>query len=139
MSKYAELDKAALVEEITKRKNEGRTIKADMRSEEKMRAALDEDDEMKELEGTSGTVEDQIPAQPDMPSVSTQPSAEVFKNGFKAKNNADGFIYQVADVSKTYPDDVKPFKARVPKQASGHPGLYWEGSEAEFKEQFSKL
>lgn len=84
----------------------------------------------------SGPMARQIPLQPEMPTTATQPTDGVFAKGFKARNNSDGYTYEVVVVKD---DSLKPFKARVPKQASGHPGMFWEGSEVEFKETFTKI
>jgi len=131
MSKYSEMTKEELVDEIKTRKITGVDLRA---NKETLVAALEAAD--KPEEKPSGPLASQIPFQPEMPSVATQPSNEAFAKGFKAKNNVDGYTYEVV---KDDGDAVKPYKARVPKQASGHPGMYWEGTEAEFKDTFTKV
>lgn len=134
MQDYSVLSKDDLVEEIKRRK-----IKANLRAG---KAELVSVLKMDDVENNPAQVkptkslQDQIPAQPEMPTAPTQPNDKAFANGFKVKHNVDGFIYEcICDPT----DEVKPYKARVPKQASGHPGLYWDGSEADFKDTFSKV
>jgi hypothetical protein len=71
-----------------------------------------------------------------MPAEATQPSEDVFASGYLARNKVDGYTYQTARIAS---DTTKPCKARVPRQSSGHPGLYWEGTEEEFSALFVKV
>lgn len=137
-SNYSELSNPELVGEIKKRRESGRVIKVDLRkSDDFLIAALEADDAAtpEQEEQLLGELHNQLLAPGELPVTSTVPSDEAFSKGFRARNKSDGYTYQVAEV----PDDNRPFKARVPKQASGHPGLYWEGSEEEFQSNFSKL
>lgn len=78
----------------------------------------------------------QISKQPEIAGKPTQPSDDEFSKGTLARHKGDGMLYQVV---KDKPDEFnKSVKARVPAQDSGHPGMYWEGSEAEFVELFEK-
>lgn len=134
MSDYSELSKPELVKEIMKRK-----IKADLRLNKTELVSVLKMDDVENggaQEKPASAIHDQIPAQPEMPSAPTQPSHEAFSKGFKAVNKADGLTYEVV-CDPT--DEAKPYKARVPKQSSGHPGLFWDGSESEFKDTFSKV
>lgn len=165
---YKTLTKEELIEEIKARRSNGSKIAVDLRSAEPVLiAALENDDLGKAiaeeakasapaqipptlpavaLETPPPVVAEppvkatplasQIPLEPEMPSQATQPHPDVFEAGFLARNKADGYIYQVALVGS---DALKPYKCRVPKQASGHPGLFWEGNEDEFTALFSKV
>lgn len=142
MSKYLKLDKEALVAEVKKRRAAGSPIKVNLTaSEDDLRAALDLDDETQppatELPAP-GTLGNQLPREPETPTQATQPSDEDFAKGVLHKSKQDGYVYSVV----TLPigsDDPKPVKARIPAQPSGHPGLYWEGSQAEFEANFTKV
>lgn len=70
-------------------------------------------------------------------SVPTQPSEEEWAGGEHHRHKGDGLTYEV--VKRDADAFNKPFKARVPKQESGHPGLYWEGSQEEFDATFTKV
>ncbi len=148
---YKEMSKDELIDEIKARRSNGSSISVDLRaSEEKLIAALEMDDlengsdaalEMDDLENGSDAVPandmtSQIPMNPEAPTEATQPSDEVFAGGFRATNKLDGYTYQVAIVES---DATKSYKARVPKQSSGHPGMFWEGSAEEFNVIFSKV
>lgn len=142
-SKYAALDKPSLVEEIKKRRAGGSDITVDITSKkEDLIAALEMDDisngeveEDQQGKPVDGSFENQIEAQPEFPLQATQPDDEAFAKGFKAKNKADNYTYQVIKQDQ----ESRPYKARIPKQASGHPGLFWEGTEDEFKDNFDRL
>jgi hypothetical protein len=145
MSKYASLDKDALVAEIKTRRQAGSKISVDLRAaDDKLRAALELDDvsggsssapvqKAAKLDKTT-SLESQIQLDPIAPEAPTQPTEDEFAKGFIALNNKDGLRYQVIKTE----DELKPYKARIPKQASGHPGLFWEGSGEEFKDTFVK-
>lgn len=162
MSKYASLTKDQLIEEIKTRREAGHNITVDLRwAEDKLIAALETDD-IENGEGGNGDnptplqpapekpkkkvknpeVEDQLEAEPELVSEPTQPSDEDFAKGFKAvsKNHINpktgkGYVYQALN---TKDGSARPFKARIPAQASGHPGFFWEGSEAEFDSVFKR-
>lgn len=135
MSKYSTLDKEALVAEVKRRRAAGSTIKVDLRApEDDLRAALDADDEPKEA-SAPGTLGNQLPRQPEAPTQATQPTDEAFADGELYKSKAEGYTYQFINVPS---DELKPRKGRIPAQASGHPGLFWEGSQAEFEASFTK-
>lgn len=148
MSDYTKLTKPELVEEIKKRRAAGSKIAVDLRSDEATLVAslemddlagdkANDEDEGNQLdkEFVPGSIENQLSAAPEIPSGATQPDDEAFSKGFKARDK-QGIIFQVI---KDPTDELKPYKARVPKQASGHPGLYWEGSKEEYNETFEKL
>lgn len=142
MSKYSNLDKDALVAEVKRRRTAGSTIKVDLRApEDDLRAALDLDDETQppatEL-SAPGTLGNQLPREPETPTQATQPSDEDFSKGVLYKSNQDGYVYAVITLPLGA-EDPKPVKARIPAQPSGHPGLYWEGSQAEFEANFKKV
>lgn len=131
--------------EIKNRRAADRIVAVDLRAtNDVLITALEMDDletpegeaEQKRQAGLTGEIDNQLLAPGELPTTSTVPSDEVFAKGFRAKNKGDGYVYQVAVVEG---DDNRPYKARIPKQASGHPGLYWEGSEDEFQANFSKL
>lgn len=148
-SQYANLGKDELSEAVKARRAAGRTIKADLRNEDSMRAGLESDDlengefdpakepaPKAETKKLSGDLTNQVVKQPEAPVIPTQPAEDVFaKKGFLARNKQDGLLYQVV---KDPADDVKPYKARVPKQESGHPGFFWEGSADEYNATFEK-
>lgn len=137
---YDTMTKDALVQEIKRRRDNGNNISVDLRAGfDILIAALQIDDANTKAQTPTplvdGSFENQLPKHPEMPSVATQPHDDVFAKGHKAKHNGDGFTYQVAHVE----GELKPYKARIPKQASGHPGLYWEGSPEEYKEHFTRI
>lgn len=140
--KYNDLDKDALIAEIKKRRSNGSSIAVDLRaSEDVLRNALLLDDvaagDSASPAPFTGGLANQLPLQPEMPSHATQPSEEAFGSSVLHKNSADGYVYQVIKSDDT--DALRPYKARVPPQASGHPGLFWEGSEDEFKAVFDRI
>ncbi len=143
-SKYEELSKDQLVDEIKSRRTAGREIKVDLRaSNDALISALELDDvegggdqKGPEKPAAFKALENQLPLQPEAPTEATQPHPDAFADGFKAKHKGDGYTYLVL---KAAGDDIKPFKARVPNQASGHPGLFWEGSPEEFAACFDKV
>lgn len=166
-SKYKGLTKDELIAEIKNRRDNGSDISVDLRKDEAtLITALELDDisgtsqpptatpavttppvppvaptaaqqapKPNPTVELDGSLENQVPLQPEMPSEATQPADDIFAKGFKAKNKNDTFVYQVVKVEG---DDPRPYKARVPKQASGHPGLFWEGTEEDFKSIFDK-
>lgn len=151
-TKYSGLSNEELVKEIKRRRSAGGTITVDLRSDnDKLVSALELDDvangtadeqEKEDVKGLSpgfvsnDPLENQVPLQPEMPSSATQPHDDVFKeSGLKARHVGDGYTYQIAYIE----GEDRPYKARIPKQASGHPGLYWEGNEAEYKACFEKV
>lgn len=77
----------------------------------------------------------QLSAAPEVPTVSTQPKEEEWKESDVYRHKKDGFLYQV--VKRASDPYDKPVKARVPAQ-NGHPGLFWEGTNDEFTEHFEK-
>ncbi len=70
-------------------------------------------------------------------SAPTQPAPEEYKGVWK--NTVDGLLYELAALpaEKDSPD-LKTHRLRVPPQAGGHPGLYWEGTKEQFKAIFEK-
>lgn len=78
----------------------------------------------------------QVAALPEMVSQPTQPSDKEFAGGSLARHKGDGLLYQV--VKREADEFNRPIKARVPAQASGHPGFYWEGTAEEFAALFEK-
>lgn len=148
-SKYVNTGKDALVNEIKKRRAGGRSISVDLRAaDDKLIAALDTDDlengefseksedQEKTKPNAPEALRNQLVNVPETPAKPTQPTDDEFAGGMIALNKVDGLLYQV---TKTPADEYnKPVKARVPAQDNGHPGFYWEGSEAEFAEQFEK-
>lgn len=143
-SKYADFTKDQLVAEIKNRRTAGRIVAVDLRAtNEVLITALETDDgetpeeeAEQERQALTGELHNQLLAPGELPSTNTVPSDEVFADGFRAKHRGDGYVYQVAYVPE---DATRPYKARIPKQASGHPGLFWEGSEEEFQASFAKL
>lgn len=159
MPKYDSLNKDQLVEEIKNRRAKGSPIAVDLRlSEELLRTALEVDDvsngetdedktkesnpplpaakPVKQVKPLTGELNNQLPLQPEMPTHATQPSEDAFSKAQKYRHLGDGYIYEVIRADS---DITKPYKARVPRQASGHPGLFWEGSDEEFKDTFTKI
>lgn len=67
----------------------------------------------------------------------TQPDEVEWAGGDLYKHKGDNLTYQV--VKREADAFSKPVKARVPSQESGHPGLYWEGTAAEFEAVFTKV
>lgn len=149
MPDYSKFTRDQLVEELKKRRSSGSKISVDLRSNEaNLIAALELDDisgdnatpdgaETNRLdqEFIPGSLDNQLSLEPETPTEATQPSDEEFAKGFKARDK-QGIVFQVIKVDS---DDLKPYKARVPRQKSGHPGLYWEGSAEEFKAEFERV
>lgn len=151
-AKYEGWTKEQAIDEIKARKVAGSTIKINLNSEtDKLIAALESDDVFNgkgddeeradvrkafETFESDDPLENQVRLQPEMPTEATQPSDDVFdRSGLKYRHIEDGYIYQVAVVD----DELQPYKARVPRQTSGHPGFFWSGTEAEFKKAFEKV
>lgn len=79
----------------------------------------------------------QIAKQPEAPSQSTQPLEKEWAEGALYQHKGDKLIYQV--VKRASDPYDKPVKARVPAQDSGHPGMFWEGTNEEFNANFEKV
>lgn len=91
----------------------------------------------REVGAAGASLHDQVAATAEAPATEpTQPTEEEWAGGGVYKHKGDGFRYQV--VKRATDAFNKPFKARVPAQTSGHPGFFWEGSEAEFADTFTK-
>jgi uncharacterized protein (UPF0305 family) len=128
---YQKLSKTDLLEEVKKRRAAGSKISTEKGADEAaLIAALKKDDSAR-----VNAIESQIPLAPDVIENPTQPSDEEFAGGFKARNKGDGYVYQV--IKQEVGD--RPYKARIPKQSSGHPGMYWEGSPEEFSDCFERV
>lgn len=156
-NKYSKLSKEDLIAEVKARREKGSTISVDLRSsEEVLAAALVKDDKMEEVAPTTptkppvpsslapaqptkpvdGSLGNQLERQPELPSLATQPAPDAWEKSFLAKNTKDGGLtYQVLITD----DELKPYKARIPAQASGHPGKFWEGNKEEYTATFEKL
>lgn len=135
-TKYDELEKDALVEEIKKRRTDGRIIKIDLRSDEsKLRAALEEDDEMQELEGADETNPEKLSkqAQARADGVTTR---EVpgdlgdFKGQYKYRPTGEVFGLKVLN-----DEEVRAHRTHQAKS----PLKFWDGTEEEFRALFDKL
>lgn len=158
MSKYSNLNKDAITTEIKARRSNNRKISVDLRADEDtLRAALDADDvdngdyttppvnpvaaiedEKPEESHVPVARRQQIAHKPEAPTQPTQPSEKEWDEcGDEYQHKGDGYIYEV--VKRDHDTHGKTVKARVAPQESGHPGLYWEGSEAEFAANFEKL
>lgn len=70
-------------------------------------------------------------------SAPTQPAPEDYSGVYK--NLVDGLLYELCKEpeDKEQPEKVT-HKLRVPPQANGHPGFYWEGSKEQFKATFER-
>lgn len=130
---YKNATRAELLDEIKRRRSAGSKISVEKGADDaSLKAALLADDKAR-----VEALDCQIPLEPETPTRATQPDDDVFANGFKARHKVDKFVYQVALVDEE--TDARPYKARVPKQSSGHPGLYWEGSTEEFTATFDRV
>lgn len=87
---------------------------------------------------SKGSLRNQLAPQAAAPnSQPTQPSEKEWEErGVLHRHKGDGLLYQV--IKRDADDFNKPFKARVPAQETGHPGLFWEGGDAEFNDTFTK-
>lgn len=161
-SKYAEMDKDALVAEIKARRAADRKIAVDLRAnEENLRAALDTDDVEN---GEFAPDADKSPAKSEKKQDDTKPpegAKELTRTALSkgAIARADGVT------AREVPDDLDEYKGKYKYRRDGEfkdevfglkivpddevrahkthhaksPRGFWDGTEAEFRDQFDKL
>jgi len=148
-NKYAELDKDALVAEIKARRTAGRKIAVDLRAnEDNLRAALDTDDvengdfdpetveapkDAKELSRTElaqgaiaradGVLAREVPT-----------DLNEYKGKYKYRRDGE-FKGEVFGLKIVPDNEVRAHKTHHAKSPRG----FWDGTEAEFRDQFDKL
>lgn len=132
---YEDSTKDDLVEEIKQRRAAGRQVKVDLRGDKQsLIDALIVDDASAD---TPAHLDNQLDAPNGQDEANpSQPSSEAFAKGQLVLHKETKKKFQMVRVT----DDPynKPIKCRIPAQSNGHPGLYWEGTEAEFSTEFEK-